>query len=116
VLRLHRAGKNPTEIGEELGISSQGVHGHFRRLRDRGLMEGKTATSTPKPAATDRPVDAASALDAVRQAAATQRQQLVDRKAEIDREVKSLKKQDGEIDAAIAEIDAMLEPKTKEKT
>jgi DNA-binding CsgD family transcriptional regulator len=33
VLRLVREGKNPTEIGKELEISSQGVHGHLRRLR-----------------------------------------------------------------------------------
>jgi DNA-binding CsgD family transcriptional regulator len=33
VLRLVREGKSPTEIGKELSISSQGVHGHMRRLR-----------------------------------------------------------------------------------
>jgi len=38
VLRLHEEGKTPTEIGQTLGITSQNVHGHFKRLRRRGLM------------------------------------------------------------------------------
>jgi predicted ArsR family transcriptional regulator len=49
VLRLYREGKSPTEIGKELDISSQGVHGHLRRLRAHGLIEG----DTPKPPAAE---------------------------------------------------------------
>jgi SOS-response transcriptional repressor LexA len=110
VLRLHGEGKNPTQIGEELGISSQGVHGHLRRLRGKGLIEG-TARTAPVPVAVPdngRPLTAADALEQVRQAAATQRQQLADRKAQIASEITSLNAQDAEIDAALAELDAML--------
>lgn len=107
VLRLHGEGKNPTDIGTELGISSQGVHGHLRRLRDKGLIEG-TGRTTPVAVPNGRPLSAADALEQVRQAAATQRQQLVDRKAAIASEITSLKTQDAEIDAALAELDAML--------
>lgn len=41
VLEMHKAGLSPTEIGRELGITSQGVHGHLRRLRKRGLLPSK---------------------------------------------------------------------------
>jgi DNA-binding CsgD family transcriptional regulator len=36
VLRLTAAGHSPTEVGRALGISSQAVHGHFRRVRVNG--------------------------------------------------------------------------------
>lgn len=56
VLALVREGKNPTEIGKALGISSQGVHGHLRRLRGHGLIPDEYAGGTGgKPAATRRP-------------------------------------------------------------
>jgi FixJ family two-component response regulator len=70
VLNLVRAGRNPTEIGKELGISSQGVHGHIRRLRERGLLPEAGATTKParpRPRATqNHKVSASSALEAVR--------------------------------------------------
>lgn len=39
VLDLYRAGTtSPTEISKALGVTSQAIHGHFRRLRERGLI------------------------------------------------------------------------------
>lgn len=51
VLRLHTEGKNPTDIGRELNISSQAVHGHMKRLRGKGLIaeeNPKPTTSSPR--------------------------------------------------------------------
>lgn len=39
VLEAHGRGLNPTQIGRELGITPQAVHGHLRKLKDRGLIE-----------------------------------------------------------------------------
>lgn len=38
VLKLHKEGKNATEIAKEMGIKSNGVHAHIRRLRAKGLI------------------------------------------------------------------------------
>lgn len=107
VLELHNEGKNPTEIAEALGISSQGVHGHFRRLRSKGLMPEEPGRRRPTPNGR-HPVSADDALEAVRETVRTQRQGLEDRKTAIATEIKALKTQDEEIDQALAALDAMV--------
>lgn len=95
VLRLHRAGRNPTEIGRELKISSQAVHGHFRRLRAHGLVEdtgeARAKPATKRTARNGRPFDPASALPAVTAAINEQRARLDAREAEIDAEIAALR-------------------------
>lgn len=115
VLRLTREGKNPTEVGRELGISSQGVHGHLRKLRQRGLIEGEPTTSTAKPRPARRgaaprngtPFDPAATIDAVRQAIAQQREALDAREAEIDSEIATLRDEKQAIAAARKELDKL---------
>ena len=113
VLRLHRDGRNPTEIGKELGISSQGVHGHLRRLRGHGLIEDGAPAAKPaarKRSANERHRGAASAFDpaaaiaAVQQAITQQHTQLDDREAEIDAEIARLRDEKKAIAAARAEL------------
>src|SRR5688500_8847872 len=89
VLELHRKGKNPTEIGKELGISSQGVHGHMRRLKQRGLIEddGPKAGKKPKNGVTHDP---SKALEAVQATINQQEQNLMDRLDEIAHEREQL--------------------------
>jgi predicted ArsR family transcriptional regulator len=113
VLRLVREGKNPTEIGKELEISSQGVHGHLRRLRTHGLIEeGQLATAKPAarkpraaPATNARPsFDPASTIRVVVQAIKEQRNELDRREEEIDAEIARLQDEKRAIGAARQEL------------
>lgn len=86
VLELHNAGKNPTEIGAALDISSQGVHGHLRRLRERGLIAGKAkAKDNARPE-----FSVATAFDEVRESIARQQRELDTHMAGIDRELETI--------------------------
>lgn len=109
-LRLHREGKNPTEIAEALGISSQGVHGHFRRLRAKGLMEGddRAVRASSRRRNGSGPVTADDALEAVRATARTQRNALIERKESITAEIDALKAEAKKIDKTVGELDAMV--------
>lgn len=111
VLELHNQGKNPTEIGNALAISSQAVHGHFRRLREKGLIPGdgppRAAAAKRRPNAR-RGLDAAAAVDAVRQAAEQQRDAIHGRQQEIDAEIASLNAERSELDGALQAIAGML--------
>jgi predicted ArsR family transcriptional regulator len=94
VLHLVREGKNPTDIGKELGVSSQAVHGHLRKLRDLGFIS--EPAGPPRGAAARKangrrePVEPESALLAV-QRAINEQLALVDaRMAEIGAEITAL--------------------------
>lgn len=123
VLRLVKAGKNPTEIGRELGISSQGVHGHLRRLRGHGLIEAEApapaakaaARRGGKPANGRQSFDPASTIAAVQQAITEQRAQLDNREAEIDAEIETLKAEKKAIGDARKEL-AKLTPAVSSET
>lgn len=110
VLRLHGEGKNPTEIGEALEISSQGVHGHLRRLRQKGLVEdaGPARGPAAKRRGNGRPITADDALEAVRATARAKRDELVGRKDEISVEIEALRTEAQKIDTTVAELDAMV--------
>jgi DNA-binding Lrp family transcriptional regulator len=113
VLRLQREGKTPTEIGNELGISSQGVHGHLRRLRDHGLIErGAAKPAKPRDARAPGPrrFDPASTIAAVQQTIATQRAELDTREAEIDAQIEQLREEKRAIEAARKELDKLTPP------
>jgi predicted ArsR family transcriptional regulator len=103
VLRLTQEGKNPTDVGRELGISSQGVHGHLRRLRAKGLLPDEE----PRPRArrrngrTPAPVDY---LSAIRAAAERAEREILDRQAEIDAEIADLKREREALDGALEEV------------
>jgi predicted ArsR family transcriptional regulator len=103
VLRLTQEGKNPTDVGRELGISSQGVHGHLRRLRAKGLLPDEE----PRPRArrrngrTPAPVDY---LSAIREAAERAEREILDRQAEIDAEIADLKREREALDGALGEV------------
>jgi predicted ArsR family transcriptional regulator len=103
VLRLTQEGKNPTDVGRELGISSQGVHGHLRRLRAKGLLPDEE----PRPRArrrngrTPAPVDY---LSAIREAAERAEREILDRQAEIDAEIADLKREREALDGALEEV------------
>lgn len=122
VLRLHREGKGPTEIGRELDISSQAVHGHYRRLRAHGLIE---ETSPRVPATRQRPgsarparngaepFDPASTIRVVVQTITAQIGELNSREQEIDDEVERLKGEKKAIAKARAELEKLIpEPAT----
>jgi hypothetical protein len=121
VLRLVREGKNPTEIGKELEISSQGVHGHLRRLRAHGLIEGDAAPATaaaPKPsrrpsARNATPFDPASTIRVVVQAIATQLSELDRREETVDAEIARLGDEKKAIGAARKELQNLVPPGSK---
>jgi predicted ArsR family transcriptional regulator len=112
VLRLYREGKSPTEIGKELDISSQGVHGHLRRLRAHGLIEG----DTPKPPAAPRrarsnavePFDPADSIRAVVRTITAQLDALNAREADIDAEIARLQAEKKQIGATRKELDKLI--------
>jgi predicted ArsR family transcriptional regulator len=106
VLRLVREGKNPTEIGKELGISSQGVHGHMRRLRDRGLLPAADrAKPAGRPRATaNHKVSPTSALEAVRATVREQLEAIDARQAAIEREITALTEERDQLDTARTEL------------
>jgi predicted transcriptional regulator len=108
VLRLHREGKSPTEIGKELGFTSQGVHGHLRRLRQKDLIEGTGRTKPVAPPNGGQPTSPAAALETVRSEERRERRGLVTRKEAIAEEIAALEREREEIDGVIAEIDAMV--------
>lgn len=88
VLELHKAGKNPTEIGAELGITSQGVHGHLSRLRRAGLIADK---KKGKDQDNGRPeFNVATAFGEVRQTISRQQHELDAHIASIDRRLEDL--------------------------
>jgi DNA-binding MarR family transcriptional regulator len=107
VLRLHREGKNPTEIGRELDISSQGVHGHLRRLRGHGLIESEARPAAAKRRDARQAFDPASTIAAVQQAIAAQRAQLDSREAEIDGQIEQLRAEKRAIGEARKELDKL---------
>lgn len=118
VLELHNDGKSPTEIGKALGITSQAVHGHFRRLRASGLVPD---TGAAKPAAAKRPAritapngrqafDPGSAINAVKLAAAQQRRELDAREQQIDGEIEALKADKKAIGEARRDLNKLVPP------
>jgi predicted ArsR family transcriptional regulator len=112
VLRLTREGKNPTEIGRELGISSQGVHGHLRKLREAGLVEPLAAPKrAPKrPAARDSgaPFDPQDTIRAVGQEITDQLDALASREQEIDATITELKDEKRRIGLARTELQKLV--------
>lgn len=115
VLELHNKDMNPTEIGKALGITSQAVHGHFRRLRDHGYDTGTTqpgraaarARKATPPNATPPngvPYDAHSALAMIQQTAAEGIALAENRKDEIDTEIDALRAEKKELDGKITEL------------
>jgi predicted ArsR family transcriptional regulator len=115
VLKLTTEGKNPTEIGEALGISSQAVHGHFRRLRAHGLLNGGTSAPAPSSkhsiAATLK-----SAMSAIDRTIAEQRKEIERSIAQLERNREQFKAQITKIDQdkreaekALKELDGVRE-------
>lgn len=112
VLRLAKENKNPTEIGRELGISSQGVHGHLRRLRTKGLLPSAPApTRRPEPPRDDRSFDPASTISVVVKAITDQLAQLDARETEVNAEIERLQTEKREIADARKELEK-LRPQT----
>lgn len=123
VLALVQEGKTPTEIGKAMDISSQAVHGHFRRLREAGVMpeaSPKAAAGTaarrrtigpagPSPI-TGRSLDTTSVLNAVKLAAAQQRDALNARELEVDAQIEALKDEKKGIAEARKELDKLVPP------
>lgn len=106
VLRLHQQGKSPTEIGKELEISSQGVHGHLRRLRDKGLIEGEPRR---KPQPTSGAFDASMALKTVRETIAEQTTLIRNRQTEIDQLIRELGAERTRLDETLAELERLVD-------
>lgn len=106
VLELHNAGKNPTQIGRELNIKSQAVHGHFRRLRDHGYdIEGpQPRAARERKSGRSGPFDATDALAVVHRAATEGIASAENRQAEIDKEIAALKAERKKLDGTIAEL------------
>jgi predicted transcriptional regulator len=115
VLRLHQEGKNPTAIGKELGISSQGVHGHLRRLSAKGLIEGEAASAKrvtraagAKTSGPPAPFDPADTIRTVVRTITAQLEQLNTREAEIDEEIERLRGEKKKIAKARNELDKLI--------
>ena len=117
VLRLHTEGKNPTEIGKALDITSQAVHGHFRRLREKGLIAGDVG---PKPAArkprgeaglvrggTNATITPETAIRAAIELIEAQQAGLRDRLEEIGEERAALKLEEQGIHDALETLESM---------
>lgn len=113
VLALTQENKNPTEIGKELGISSQGVHGHLRKLRAAGLLPelaGKKAADNGR----SDTVTAAGAFREIQQSIARQQRDLATQLPRIDKaieakqdEIKALKRERSEAEKAIARLEEL---------
>jgi predicted ArsR family transcriptional regulator len=112
VLRLTREGKSPTEIGRELGISSQGVHGHLRRLREAGLVEPLTAPkrAAKRPAARDSGAafDPQDTIRAVVQEITAQLDALDAREQQVDATIAELKDEKRRIALARTELQKLV--------
>lgn len=113
VLELKREGKSTGEIKDALGISSQGVSGHLKRLRTKGLLppedepSARPATSVRKPR--QRPaIDPAAAIMAAVEGVRQQRRELEGRLQEIEAERRSLDDEEAGVRAAIERLDAMI--------
>lgn len=113
VLRLTREGKSPTEIGRELEITSQGVHGHLRKLRELGLVEPLAA---PKRAArrptgardVTVPFDPQDTIRAVVQEITDQLDALNAREQEVDATIADLKDEKRRIGLARTELQKLV--------
>lgn len=91
VLELTQQGKNPTEVGAALGITSQGVHGHLRRLREKGLLPPDPKAKGRKSDANGRPdFNVQTAFAEVRASIARQRDDLDTYVAGVNRELEAL--------------------------
>lgn len=108
VLALVREGKNPTEIGNALEITSQAVHGHLRRLRGHGLLADEPTAPGRAAARRRRELngrfDPDDALAAVRAAAERGIADAEARKVEIDVEIGRLKEEQAKLTDAVAEL------------
>lgn len=105
VLALHRENKGPSEIAEVLGITSQGVHGHLKRLRGKGLIEERPGAAVRPPSARGNArVNPSAALEIVRQAAREQVAAVQARQAEIDTEITELRAEKNELGKALTEL------------
>jgi predicted ArsR family transcriptional regulator len=95
------AASPPTDVGRALGISSQGVHGHMKRLRARGVaVPGETrSVSRERPG---RPARAQEALSRVAEAVAAEL-------AKIDQRLEVLAHVRATQDAEEAELKATAE-------
>jgi predicted transcriptional regulator len=112
VLRLVREGKSPTEIGKELSISSQGVHGHMRRLREHGLIPALKPTArkpAAKPsAAPNERFDPAQSLRIVVGTITAQLDELDAREQAIDAEIAALNAEKQAIENARTELQKLV--------
>ena len=116
VLRLTQEGKNPTEIGRELGISSQGVHGHLRKLRQSGHLPSDANPARPRPrrASADggrTPFNAAGTLAAVQATINEQHARLNAREEEIDGQITALRAEKAEIGKIRKELEKLAPTK-----
>lgn len=96
----------PTEIAKELGITSQAVHGHFRRLRGHGLMPAE-GTAPGRAAARARRTagfDPTDALAVVHQAARDGIAKAERRQQEIDDQLAALKAERKTLDTTIGTL------------
>lgn len=120
VLRLHREGLSPTAIGKALDISSQGVHGHLRRLRGHGLIESVRAPAEPagekhvtraagaKTRGPAAPFDPADTIRTVVRTITAQLEQLNTREAQIDEDIERLRAEKQQIAATRIELDKLI--------
>lgn len=115
VLRLHREGKNPTEIGRTLGISSQGVHGHLARLRQYGLIAGEGGTTArSRTRGRQAPYDPSRALDAVRQAVREQEEAIIGRQRELDAVIATAHEERDRLNDTLDELRRFYAPQVPE--
>jgi DNA-binding MarR family transcriptional regulator len=117
VLRLYREAKSPTEIGRALQISSQGVHGHLRRLRQKGLIEplqraprATTAEAAPSDERARQRLAASLALKTVHETIAQQEQLIDSRQAAIREQIAELQAEYEDLSASKRELAQMAEP------
>lgn len=103
VLRLTKEGKNPTDVAKELGISSQGVHGHLRRLRAKRLL----APDAPKRKGANGRAEV-DYLATIRLAAEQAEQDIRKRQSEIDQAIANLQAERDGLNAALEEVRAKL--------
>lgn len=91
VLALHKDGQNPTQIGQALGISSQAVHGHLRRLREKELLPPDPKAKTKAAKDTNgRSFSAEAAFAEVRASIERQQRDLDTYIIDVDREIERL--------------------------
>lgn len=110
VLAMLKDDKTTGEIAAHMKITTQGVHGHIRRLRERGFLPATPARKAP----TRKAVSIDDTLDPLRTVIERQREQLLrqdihlrNQTQELQQEIADLAKERDAIQVALERLETL---------